>query len=149
MVLIVLHSDFTQPLVAEMVDEDKSNRDEPYSNATIELRHLQYAAAAVDHEISRRNANALFDEIDRDLNESRNANGAVKNLSPASGAALQGQQMATVPEDGSSVIAAIWKVPRHCEQCITISSGLQSRTGRYESETGQIDQPEVSPITHI
>lgn len=54
----------------------------------------------------------------------------------AGGAVLKGRQMATMPEEGSSLTAGISKVPRYFELGIITSSDLQLRTGRYDSETG-------------
>ena len=58
-VSIAFHSDLTQPRVAGMVGEDKSNR-EPnrIRRPVVDLQHLRYAAAAADHGSFRRAANA-------------------------------------------------------------------------------------------
>jgi len=52
-------------------------------------------------------------------------NGAFRNLPAASGAALKGRQMATMPEEGSSLTAGISKVHQHFEPGIVASSSLE------------------------
>ncbi len=60
-VSIALHPDLTQPRVAGMVSEDKSNT-EPSRIRTfvVDLQHLRYAMAAADHGSFRRAADALL-----------------------------------------------------------------------------------------
>ena len=49
-VSIAFHSDLTQPRVAGMVGEDKSNRDPGrIRTSAVDLQHLRYAVAAADH----------------------------------------------------------------------------------------------------
>src|SRR5665213_134268 len=60
-VSIALHPDLTQPGVAGMVGEDKSNT-EPgrVRTSAVDLQHLRYAVAAADHGSFRRAADALL-----------------------------------------------------------------------------------------
>jgi hypothetical protein len=133
-VSIAFHSDLTQPRVAGMVGEDKSNRDPGrIRTSAVDLQHLQYAVAAADHGGFQRAADApllrqgphpircplqhfktklICREIDRDSSGSRNSK---RRAQDSAGRQPRRLQVSTMLAGVSSLTAGISKeIPAFC-----------------------------------